>query len=143
MTASEAPGPQLVALCRVDLELGPVTRVGDGPSGTRVIAEVRAMTLTGDRINGTLTGRTSADWLTIVGGVATIDVRAMIKTDDGATIYVQYRGRTDATHGFGAAPIYVTPMFETGDERYRWLNNVVAVGKGRLEDRRYDWYEVR
>ena len=26
------------------------------------------------------------------------------------------------------------PLFETGDERYAWLNTIVAVGKGRTGD---------
>lgn len=134
--------PELVPLCRVDLELAPAVVVGDGPSGTRVVVEVVGMTLTGDRLRGTLKG-TAADWLTIVGATATIDVRATIETHDGALVYVQYRGRTDVSGGMGSAPIYVAPTFETGDERYRWLNAVQAVGKGTLADLGYDWFEVR
>jgi Protein of unknown function (DUF3237) len=135
--------PELVPLCRVDLELGPPTIVGEGPSGTRMIVELQAMTLTGDRLNGHLIGCAAADWLTVVGTVATIDVRATIETHDGAIVYVQYRGRSDVTRGIGAAPIYVTPTFETGDDRYQWLNHIQAVGKGLLRDLRYDWYELR
>ena len=134
---------ELVPLCRVDLELGPPTIVGDGPSGTRMIVELQAMTLTGDRLNGHLIGHAAADWLTVVGTVATIDVRATIETHDGAIVYVQYRGRSDVTRGIGAAPIYVAPTFETGDARYQWLNHLQAVGKGLLRDLRYDWYELR
>ncbi len=108
-----------------------------------MIAAILAMTLTGDRLNGTLKGQSPADWLTVIGGVATIDVRATIETDDGAIIYVQYRGRSDVAEGIGAFPIYIALTFETGDERYRWLNPIQAVGKGILSDLRYDWYEVR
>lgn len=134
--------PELVPLCRVDLELGPPTIVGKGPSGQRVIVDVLALTLTGDRLNGTLKGQ-AADCLTVVGATATIDVRATIETDDGALIFVQYRGRSDVTGGVGAAPMYVAPMFETGDERYQWLNHIQAVGKGLLSELRYDWFELR
>ena len=37
------------------------------------------------------------------------------------------------------------PLFETGDERYAWLNHVVAVGKGRTGDNGviYDVFAVR
>lgn len=142
MTAGLMP-PELIPLCRVDLELGPPSMIGKGPSGQRMIVEVVAMTLTGDRLNGTLKGRSSADWVTIVGATATIDVRATIETDDGALVYVQYRGRSDITNGMGSTPIYVAPVFETGDERYQWLNHIQAVGKGLLSDLRYDWFEVR
>jgi hypothetical protein len=42
--------------------------------------------------------------------------------------------------------IYVAPRFETGDERYTWLNRIQAVGKGTLNQDLsldYEWYEVR
>ena len=38
------------------------------------------------------------------------------------------------------------PTFETGDERYAWLNRVQAVGKGIIRPDRtidYEFYEVR
>jgi hypothetical protein len=40
---------------------------------------------------------------------------------------------------------YAAPRFETGDERYAWLNKVQAIGKGRLDGTTltYEWYEVR
>ena len=43
------------------------------------------------------------------------------------------------------APVYATPRFETGDERYRWLNRVQAVGKGVLHGSTltYELYELR
>lgn len=140
---AELQPPALIPLCQVDLELGPPVIVGDGPSGSRIVVAILAMTLTGDRLNGALKGPSAADWLTVAGGVATIDVRVTIETDDGALIYVQYRGRSDVAKGIGASPMYVAPTFETGDERYRWLNPIQAVGKGLLSELRYDWYELR
>ncbi|MDQ6696922.1 MAG: DUF3237 domain-containing protein [Actinomycetota bacterium] len=142
MSSDVAKPPELVPLCRVDLELGPPSMIGKGASGQRVIVDVLGMTLTGDRLNGTLRGQ-AADCLTVVGTTATIDVRARIETDDGALVYVQYRGRSDVTDGVGAAPMYVAPLFETGDERYQWLNHIQAVGKGLLSELRYDWFELR
>jgi hypothetical protein len=106
---------------------------------------VRSITLTGDRLNGRSVGTSNADWVTVIGGIATIDVRATIETDDGAFIYVQYSGRTDASRGVGGEPAYTTPLFETGDERYRWLNGIQAVGASQpsnLKSARYDWYEL-
>ena len=42
-------------------------------------------------------------------------------------------------------PIYVAPLFETGDPRYSWLNSIQAVGKGLLDGNRlsYEWFEAR
>jgi hypothetical protein len=43
--------------------------------------------------------------------------------------------------------VYAAPRFETGDERYRWLNGIQAVQKGRLDPETlqitYRTYEVR
>jgi hypothetical protein len=67
----------------------------------------------------------------------------VLETHDGALVYIEYLGRVDTkTPG---APVYNAPRFETGDERYRWLNTVQAVGKGVLDGNTltYELYEVR
>ena len=70
-----------------------------------------------------------------------LDVRQVIETDDGAIIYVTYRGRCDRSRG----TYTVAPTFETSDERYSWLNAVQAIGKGGYVDGRmtYEMFEVR
>jgi len=137
--------PELVPLCSIDIVMGESQLVGDGPAGFRVVAEVGSGRVSGDRITGTLAGRAMADWIVVNGGVATVDVRGVLQTDDGALIYVTYGGRIDMSGGALTEPIYVAPRFETSDERYRWLNLVQAVGIGKLdgEDLHYDWFEVR
>jgi hypothetical protein len=94
-------------------------------------------------LNGKSKGHAAADWLTIVGPVGTLDVRGTFETDDGALVYVEYRGRTDTSKA--GAPVYAAPLFETGDERYAWLNAIQAIGKGILHgsELHYDWFEVR
>lgn len=88
----------------------------------------------------------SGDWATVsADGTLMIDVRATIETEDGATIFVSYEGRSDYSQG-GAAPIITTPTFETADPRYTWLNKVQAVGRGHAEGMSkliYEVYEVR
>ena len=143
MNASSNMALELRPLCTVDLELAPATNIGEGPSGTRMVVDIHSMTISGDRLNARLKGGAAADWFTVVGSTATIDVRATLETDDGALIYVQYRGRSDVTSGIGALPMYVAPTFETSDERYQWLNHVQAVGKGDLKTLRYEWFEVQ
>ena len=136
---------ELIPLCTVDVMLRDPIAVGDGPAGLRLIYEVEEATVKGDRINGRMIGQASADWLTITGTLATLDVRATFETDDGAIIFAQYSGRTDISQGPGELPIYVAPRFETGDARYAWLNLVQAAGKGALDGSRlvYEWYELR
>lgn len=136
---------ELVPLCTVDITLADPIVVGEGPAGVRLIYEVLTAEATGERLRASLEGRASADWVRVVGTVGTIDVRATMKTEDGAVVLTQYTGRTDLSAGPGASPIYVAPTFETGDPRYAWLNAVQAVGKGTLDgtDLRYEWFEVR
>jgi hypothetical protein len=136
---------ELIPLCTLDVTLADPIMVGEGPAGLRLIFEVLEMTVEGDRLSGTMLGRAAADWVTVVGTVGTLDVRFTMATHDGATVFVQYRGRTDVANGPGGSPIYVTPMFETADPRYAWLNAVQAVGKGALDGTqlRYEWCEVR
>jgi len=71
-----------------------------------------------------------------------LDVRLTLETDDGALIYRRYDGIVYAepdvaarvAKGKAVKPdeLYfrVTPRFETGSERYRWLNRLIAVGVG-------------
>ena len=139
---------ELVSLCTLRLQLKPPIQVNAGPAGTRLIVELVSAQVKGDRLRGELLGAAAADWM-IVGpdGTALVDVRATLQTDDGAIIFVQYNGRMDASQGLQfPMTAYVAPLFETGDERYAWLNRIQAVGKGILyEDLSldYEWYEVR
>jgi hypothetical protein len=139
---------ELVPLCTPRVQLKPPIAVGAGPSGTRLIVEVVSAQVKGDRLRGEMLGAAAADWV-IVGpeGTRSVDVRVTLQTDDGAVIFVQYNGRLDASPGLQFPMTgFVAPRFETGDERYAWLNRIQAVGKGILyEDLSldYEWYEVR
>ena len=113
-----------------------------------MIVEVETLEVTGDRLRGHLKGHAAADWLTVDSrAMGTLDVRTLIETDDGALIYTSYRGRLDLSMGTGAMPVYSAPLFDTGDERYLWLNGIQAVGKGAgSADGReltYEVFEVR
>ena len=136
---------ELIPLCTVAVTLREPIAVGAGPAGLRLVYEVEEATVKGDRLNGRMIGQASADWLTITGTTATLDVRATLESDDGAVVFAQYTGRTDISGGPGTSPIYVAPRFETGDERYAWLNSIQAAGKGELDGAQltYEWYELR
>lgn len=124
---------ELIPLFTLDASLADVHVIGAGPAGMRTVADVSGGTVAGDRVNGSVKGSNAADWmLTDANGVATLDVRVVIETDDGALIYVTYGGRAEWSAGPGSNPIYIAPRFETSDERYAWLNTVQAVGKGQL-----------
>jgi len=133
---------KLQALFKADIELAPALELGAGPLGRR-----RIITITGGRFFGErLSGRVhpgGADWQVIrADGVADLDARYTLETDDGALIYVKnhgYRhgpeavlGRLAAGENVDPAQYYMrtTPLFETGDPRYAWLNRIVCVATG-------------
>ena len=139
---------ELVPLCTLRIQLKPPIEVSAGPAGTRLIGELVSVQVKGDRLRGEMLGAAAADWLIVSPeGTGTVDVRMALQTDDGAVIFVQYNGRMDLSKGFQfPMTAYVAPRFETGDERYAWLNRIQAVGKGILyEDLSLDfeWYEIR
>ena len=135
---------ELVPLCTVRAQLKPPIVVGAGPAGTRVVVEVASLQVQGERLRGEMLGAAGGDWLCIgPEGTRAVDVRVTLSTHDGAIIFIQYNGRLDSEV---PATAYVAPRFETGDERYAWLNRIQAVGKGTVNEDLsvdYEWYEVR
>ncbi len=115
--------------------------IGQTPAGQRRIAPVTGGCFTGERLNGEVLS--GSDWLiNRPDGVMVIDVRLTLKTGDGALIYLSYQGRflakpkAMARFANGALldpseySLMIIAKFECGDERYAWLNNVIAVGTG-------------
>lgn len=102
-----------------------------GTTGTRVTVTVTEATLVGPKINATLVpGVAGADWpLVRSDGTLLLDVRLNLRTDDGADIFVTYAG-IGTPIGDGLFKIRTAPLFQTGDPRYAWLNNVLGVGIG-------------
>jgi hypothetical protein len=115
--------------------------IANGPQGARVVVGVTGGTFEGPQLKGTIKGP-GGDWVTLrPDGSGRLDVRLLLETDDGALILMQYSGiYTD-----GATRIRSTPLFETGDERYTWLNGLhtVAVNQFSLSEVHYDVSAVR
>jgi hypothetical protein len=56
-------------------------------------------------------------------------VRLVLRTHDGVDVYMTYSGiGLD-----GGARLHTAPLFETGDQRYAWLNAVQGVGTGSFD----------
>lgn len=122
----------LEPLCELTTKVAAPLAVGQGAMGNRSIGQITAVEMRGERLSGTLAGAAAADWMIVLGAVGTIDVRMTIRTVDDALIYVSYAGKLNLADREGGLKAFVTPVFETGDERYAWLNAVQAVGKGML-----------
>lgn len=104
--------------------LTPPAIVPDGPNGTRVLISVTGGTVRGPQISGDLLA--GGDWVTMrANGVGQLDVRLTIRTDDDAIVYMEYRGLIGADRQARTAP-----LFQTGHERYAWLNDIQAIALG-------------
>ena len=136
--------------------LGEGLEVGSGPFGNRLIVEVDGGEFEGPGIKGTIRKAGCADWLAMDEEYGHLDVRATFVTDDDAVIYVQYNGHIELTPGIQAALggegetnmgdqyFFTTIRMQTGHEKYRYLNNLVCIGQGRLNNGRveYDVYKA-
>lgn len=117
-----------------------VYRVGDAGRGARTVVVVTGGTFEGPHLRGTV-APVGGDWVVRRSdGVSQLDVRAVLQTHDGAEIHITYGGYN---HQQSLGPLgelvegeryfRTQPIFETGDERYAWLNRVIAVGSGRSD----------
>lgn len=104
--------------------------LGETSVGKRIIQEFRSVEFAGERLRGTMTGKAGADWLTIdAEGHATMDIKVVLLTDDGAHVFVTLDGRAYWPQ-LGQGTIYSRASFESGDERYRWVNHMPLVSRG-------------
>jgi hypothetical protein len=153
--------PHLHYLMQVTATLDPALLIGTMAVGTRRIINItgghfQGQTLMGEALTGTVLPG-GADWqLVRSDGVALLDARYTLQTADGALIYVQNRGVRNGppdvvaaiARGEAVDParyyMRTTPTFETGDARYQWLNDLIAVGSGirRADAVVLDFYHV-
>ena len=132
----------LEKLFRAEISLAPPQELGDTPLGRRRIIGITGGRFSGERLSGrVLPG--GADWQVIrADGVADLDARYTLETSDGVLIFVRNKGyrhgpdevlkKLAAGEAVDPSLYYMrtTPSFETGDERYAWLNRIVCVASG-------------
>lgn len=136
---------ELAPLGTITIQIDQHTRLGRTPAGVRIVGEVLHCRWDSDRVTATEHGKMSHDWLMEhTDGSISIDARLLMMTDDGAAIGITYRGKADRQPKDGGI-IFTTPVFETGDERYLWLNGIQAVARGIRTDAVlvYELYELR
>jgi hypothetical protein len=114
-------------LCSLVVELGEVQEIGSGPHGMRRIVPLTGGKIEGPKIKGEVLPF-GADWVLIrPDGVFQLDVRATIRTDDDELVYATYGGVVDSSRDY----FRTIHTFETGAEKYSWLNKIVCVGIGK------------
>jgi hypothetical protein len=124
------------------LKVRPLQIIGETPGGFRRVGVVPGGSFSGARLAGeVLEG--GNDWQSVRrDGCTTLDVRLVLKTNDGALIEMTYRGlrhgpaeviaRMEQGGAVDPAGYYfrIAPLFETAAPQYAWLNNIVAIGTG-------------
>jgi hypothetical protein len=120
--------PVLDFLFTMRATLGASQRIGRGPIGTRVIVPVTGGTFEGPKLSGVVM-ENGGDWVQVrEDGSLRLDVRITLHTADAANIYMAYTGIGISVDGQNQ--LRTAPLFETGDERYAWLNRLQAVATG-------------
>lgn len=129
-------------LFTIKLQVGELQPVGAAPGGNRVVGVVGGGTFEGARLTGTVLSGGS-DWIIIrTDGSFTLDVRLVLKTDDGALIGMTYKGIRHGSPEILAKVARGEPVppeelyfrtavfFETSVANYDWINRVIGIGTG-------------
>jgi hypothetical protein len=135
-------------LCVADFTVGPIMSLGRSPFREQRVGYITGGSFRGDRLSGEILpggGNWPMNGPTPDGGsFGTFDARCVWQTADGAVISITYTGRSrvpvDVARRFrdpDASPVdpadyylRIAPVFETADERYGWLNGILAIGCG-------------
>ena len=143
-------------LFTLTLNVGAPQPIGAGPAGNRRVVTVGGGRFEGERLRGTVL-EGGSDWLLVRPDETTVlDVRLVLKTEDGALIGLTYGGfrhgpaevmeRVNRGDAVDPASYYfrVAMGFETASAQYQWLNRIIAIGTGRRtpEGPVYEVFEV-
>ena len=133
---------ELAPLMHVRVTLEAVRDLGETPMGRRRIIGITGGTFKGPRLSGKILPG-GADWQVIRSdGVAYLDARYTLETNDGALIYVNNKGYRHGpkdvierlAKGEEVDPslyyMRATPWFETSAPQYAWLNRTICVATG-------------
>jgi hypothetical protein len=124
------------------LDVRPMLIVGATPGAYRRVGVVTGGSFEGERLSGAVLDG-SSDWQTVRNdGSTTLNVRLVLRTEDGALIGMTYQGlrhgpadiiaRIEKGEVVDPASYYfrINPLFETEAAKYNWINRVIAVGIG-------------
>ncbi len=138
--------------------LDPSEIIGPTPDGLKMNIYVTGGEVSGPKIQGKILP-VGGDWFTLrPDGIGVLDVRATIKTNDDALIYMSYHGITDlGEDAFNEtlkgestpqeAYIRSNPKLSTAHPDYMWLNRLFCLGIAKVSadvsEIIYDVYAVR
>lgn len=138
----DLPTPVLDHVCDLSVALDPIREMGPGRAGQRRIIPIVGGTVSGPKLTGRILDL-GADWQTIfASGVAELDTRYAMETEDGAVIEIVNYGLRHGpaevieaiARGEEVAPdsyyMRTHARLETGDPRYEWVNRTLFLGVG-------------
>jgi Protein of unknown function (DUF3237) len=145
MTQPQLPAPRLEFVFAAHVTVGEPLDLGDVGKGRRRIVPITGGDFFGPDIRGTVLGG-GADWQIIrADGVAELEARYTLRTEDGALIHVRNMALRHGppevmaalADGREVAPgsyyFRGATFFETSAERYAWLTSHIIVCAGHRE----------
>jgi hypothetical protein len=137
------------------LEVKSMQLIGTTPTGFRRVGVVTGGSFEGDRLSGVVL-EGGSDWQFVRSDAVTLDVRLVLKTQDGSLITMMYKGfrhgsaavlaRIDKGEAVEPSEYYFrsSAAFDTAAPAFDWLNRIVAVGIGhrRADGPVYSIFEV-
>ena len=141
----QAPAPQppkLTLAMTLRVQVGPPMELGDVPRGRRRIIPILGGSFEGPNIRGKVLAG-GADWQIVrADGLAELDTRYALRTEQGSLIYIQNAGMRHAPpdvtkkllagEAVDPAQVYfkTVPAFETSAPELQWLTRAIFVGTG-------------
>ena len=144
----ELNAPQLEFVCDAHVTVDPPLDLGDVAKGGRRVVPITGGAFTGPQFRASVVPG-GADWQVLRDdGVAELEARYMLRTDDGALISVRNHGLRHGPADIMASLAAGQPVepasyyfrgatfFETGAEHYSWLTKHIIVCTGHRESAR-------
>jgi uncharacterized protein DUF3237 len=141
----KAPAPQpptLTLVMTLRVQVGPPMELGEVPRGRRRIIPILGGTFEGPNFRGKVLAG-GADWQIVrADGLAELDTRYALQTEQGSLIYIQNAGMRHAPpeitkkllagEPVDPAQVYfkTVPTFETSAPELQWLTRAIFVGTG-------------
>jgi hypothetical protein len=134
--------PKLTLVMALRVQVGPPMELGEVPRGRRRIIPILGGTFEGPNFRGKVLAG-GADWQIVrADGLAELDTRYALQTEQGSLIYIQNAGMRHAPPDItkkllagepvDPAQVYfkTVPTFETSAPELQWLTRAIFVGTG-------------
>jgi hypothetical protein len=140
----KAQGLKSDYLYTIEIDVDTAINIGAAPAGNRIFFKALGGNFKGPKLNGKVLP-TGGDYaLKLDSANLKLEVRLILRTDDGALIYNTYTGFIHDNPD-GSRYWRVSFLFETSSKKYNWLNHSIAIGVGKGVPGKaiYDVYHIQ